>query len=151
MRGWPYLSNEPFKLYLALVSLNPVYVMAIFEQTWEINGTKTMTFIGIITSKYIIFITTHAILATKFRIWATSAAWISSAWQNLTIFAPSVRKTITCWYAYATNYLKHTNSSVLAISFITEIDLTLAAAEWTNASATEFLGSSIVKANTFIL
>ena len=53
----------------------------LFGQTWEVISTKTSTLIGIIgnciTSKYIIFITTHAILATKLRIWATFTAWIS--------------------------------------------------------------------------
>ena len=57
--------------------------MALFEQTWEIISTKTLTFIGIIGSyiEYKIVITTDAILATKWS-WTTFTAWISCTYLD---------------------------------------------------------------------
>ena len=65
------------------VSLKPLYVMPLFEQTCEVISTKTLTFIGIIGSciEYKIFITTDAILATKWS-WTTFTAWISFTYRR---------------------------------------------------------------------
>ena len=92
--------------------INPIYfligmIISIFDLTWEVISTKTGAFIGIIGSciVYKIFITTHAILATK-RIWATFTAWISVAnfrWKSClhTIIVESIETStsIICGFA----------------------------------------------------
>ena len=79
------------------------------------------------------------------------AKQISSTNRNLACFASKFWRAITSWCTYAIDNLNHTSPTILTINTITEIGLTLIADEETNASATEFFGTSIIKASASIL